>query len=286
MKHSGILPWLYTAPALLLLTIFLVYPALDTVRLSFFGPDSEEYVGLDNYVYASTTDQMLVAFRNNLIWLVLFTLLTVGGGLIIAVLVDRIQYEPVAKAAIFLPQAISFVGAGVIWKFVYDYRPEVGLLNAVLTGIFPSFEPVGWLVDSDISTFALIVTGIWMWTGFAMTILSAAVKGIPDEIIEAARMDRANEWQLFWYITVPMISSTIAVVATTMVINVLKVFDLVYVMTAGRYNTNVIANQMYKELYINRRNGRASAIAVILLLAILPVMLINIRRFQEQEARR
>jgi len=286
MKHSGILPWLYTAPALLLLTIFLVYPALDTVRLSFFGPDSEEYVGLDNYVYASTTDQMLVAFRNNLIWLVLFTFLTVGGGLIIAVLVDRIQYEPVAKAAIFLPQAISFVGAGVIWKFVYDYRPEVGLLNAVLTGIFPSFEPVGWLVDSDISTFALIVTGIWMWTGFAMTILSAAVKGIPDEIIEAARMDRANEWQLFWYITVPMISSTIAVVATTMVINVLKVFDLVYVMTAGRYNTNVIANQMYKELYINRRNGRASAIAVILLLAILPVMLINIRRFQEQEARR
>ncbi len=286
MKKIGFLPWLYTGPALLLLGFFLVYPALDTFRLSFFGARSEEFVGIENYVYAFTTDEMLVAFKNNAIWLVLFTSFTVGGGLVIAVLLDRVRYEPLAKAAIFLPQAISFVGAGVIWKFVYDYRPGVGLLNAILVNFFPDMQPIGWLVNSNIATYALVATGIWMWTGFAMTILSAAVKGVPDEIIESARIDGANEWQIFWRVTIPMISSTIAVVTTTMVINVLKVFDLVYVMTAGRYDTNVIANQMYKELYTNRQNGRASAIAVILLVAIIPMMLVNIRRFQEQEARR
>ncbi|HDQ73783.1 MAG TPA: sugar ABC transporter permease [Chloroflexi bacterium] len=286
MKRLGFLPWLYIGPALLLLGFFLVYPALDTFRLSFFGARSEEFVGIGNYVYAFTTDEMLTAFKNNAIWLVLFTFFTVFGGLVIAVLLDRVRYEALAKAVIFLPQAISFVGAGVIWKFVYDYRPGVGLLNAILVRIFPDMNPIGWLVNSNISTYALIATGIWIWTGFAMTILSAAVKGVPDEIMEAARIDGANEWQIFWRVTIPMISATIAVVATTMVINVLKVFDLVYVMTAGRYDTNVIANQMYKELYINRQNGRASAIAVVLLLAIVPVMLINIQRFQEQEARR
>jgi alpha-glucoside transport system permease protein len=162
----------------------------------------------------------------------------------------------------------------------------VGLLNAIWTGIFPEADPIGWLVNSDIATFALIAVGIWMWTGFAMTVLSAAIKGIPDEIIDSARVDGATGWQIFWRVTIPMISSTIAVVTTTMVINVLKIFDLIYVMTAGRYDTNVIANQMYQELYTNRQNGRASAIAVVLLLAIIPMMLVNIRRFQEQEAMR
>jgi alpha-glucoside transport system permease protein len=286
MQKGGIRPWIYIGPALFVLIFFLIYPSIETFRLSFLGEDSEQFVGLQNYVYAFTSDLMLTSFKNNLIWLVLFTSLTVVSGLIIAVLVDRVRYEPWAKAAIFLPQAISFVGAGVIWKFMYDYRPEVGLLNAVLTTLFPDFEPVGWLVNSDITTFALIAVGIWMWTGFAMVILSAAIKGIPDEIIEAARIDGASEWQIFWRITIPLTSSTLAVVTTTLVIMVLKIFDLVYVMTAGRYDTNVIANQMYKELYINRHNGRASAIAVVLLLAIVPMMLINIRRFQVQEARR
>lgn len=284
MRRVRLLPWLYAGPALLFLAFFLVYPSIETFRLSLFGPDTEKYVGLDNYVYAFTTEEMLIAFKNNAIWLLLFTLFTVVGGLVIAVLVDKVKYEPLAKSIVFLPQAISFVGAGVIWRFVYDFKPEVGLLNTILTAILPSSEPIGWLVNSDIATFALIATGIWMWTGFAMTILSAAVKQVPDEIIDAARVDGASAWQMFWLITVPMISSTIAVMTTTMIINVLKVFDLVYVMTAGRYETNVIANQMYKELYINRQNGRASAIAVVLLAAIVPVMLINIQRFQKQEA--
>jgi alpha-glucoside transport system permease protein len=282
-KNLGITPWLYVAPALAFLTFFLVYPALDTFRLSFYGPNSEEFVGLQNYIYAFTADEMLIAFRNNATWLVLFTIATVFGGLVIAVLADKVSYESVVKSFIFLPQAISFVGAGVIWKFVYDFRPQVGLLNAILTGLFPNMDPVGWLVNSGLATYALIAVGIWMWTGFSMTILSAAIKGIPDEIIDSARVDGATGWQIFWRITIPMISSTIAVVTTTMVINVLKIFDLIYVMTAGRYETNVIANQMYQELYTKRQNGRASAIAVVLLVAIIPMMLVNIRRFQEQE---
>ncbi len=285
-KRGGIRPWLYIGPALLLLVAFLVYPSLDTFRRSLMDARSEEFVGLRNYEFAFTAEEMRISFRNNLTWLVLFTIFTVAGGLVIAVLVDKVKYESLAKALVFLPQAISFVGAGVIWKFIYDYNPNVGLLNAILTTLFPDMDRIGWLVNSDIATYALIATGIWIWTGFAMTILSAAVKGIPDEIIDAARMDGASGWQIFWQVTIPMISSTIAVVATTMVINVLKVFDLVYVMTAGRYRTNVIANQMYKELYTNRQNGRASAISVILLAVIVPVMLVNIRRFQIQEERR
>jgi alpha-glucoside transport system permease protein len=240
-------------------------------------------VGLENYVFAFTTDSMLQAFKNNAIWLAIFILFTVGGGLVIAVLVDKVRYESAAKSAIFLPQAISFVGAGVIWRFVYDYRPEVGLLNAILNQIIVDYDPIGWLVDSDLALYALIAVGVWMWTGYAMVIFSAAIKNIPEEVNDQARVDGANGWQIFWQITVPMISSTIAVVTTTLVITALKVFDLVYVMTAGRYGTNVIALQMYRELYINRQDGRASAIAVVLMLAIVPVMIFNINRFQKQE---
>lgn len=277
-------PWLYLGPALLLLAFFLVYPSLRTIQLSFYDRRSVEFVGLHNYVFAFTDRAMLISFRNNLLWLVLFTTFVVLGGLVSAVLFDRVKYEPVAKAAIFMPQAISFVGAGVIWRFVYDHRPGVGLLNSALAAMFPDMRPIGWLVNSRYATFALIVTGIWMWTGFSMVILSAALKKIPDEITEAAEIDGANEWHIFRHITIPLIASTIAVVTTTMVITVLKVFDLVYVMTAGRYETNVIANQMYFELFITRQNGRASAIAVILLLLIIPVMAVNVRRFQAEEA--
>jgi alpha-glucoside transport system permease protein len=286
MRKGGIRAWLYIGPTLLILAFYLIYPTIATIRLSFYGPNSEAFVGFENYAFAFTSDTMLNAFKNNLIWLILFTSLTVAGGLIIAVLVDKVSYESIAKSVVFLPQAISFVGAGVIWKYVYDYRPEVGLLNAILTSLLPNFDPAGWLVSSDIATYALIVIGIWMWTGFAMVILSAAIKGIPDEIIDAAKVDGASGFQIFWRVTVPMIASTIAVVTTTLIIMVLKIFDLIYVMTGARYDTNVIAYEMYHQLYINRNDGRAAAVAVVLLLAIVPVMIINIRRFQEQEAMR
>ena len=289
MKKGSLMPWLFMAPALLILIAYLVYPTLNTLYLSFFDKRSENFVGLHNYVWALTSKDMLIAFRNNLLWLILFTALTVSLGLILAVILDRIPYESAAKSIIFLPMAISFVSAGVIWKFMYAYRPagaaQIGLLNALWTGLLNA-KPIGWLVNRTTNNFALIAAGVWIWTGFCMVILSAAYKGISRELIEAARVDGANEWQIFWRITLPLMKPTIAVVTTTMVINVLKVFDIVYVMTNGNYNTEVIANRMYKEMFHFHHFGRASSIAVILLLAIIPVMLVNIRRFQEQEAMR
>ncbi len=289
MKKTNMWAWVYIAPALLILIFFLVYPIINTFYLSFLDRSSESFAGLSNYIFVFTKKPMLIAFRNNLLWLIVFTVFTVSLGLIFAVLFDRIRYESVVKSVIFLPMAISFVGAGIIWKFVYTYRPvdtpQIGFLNAVLSN-FPNFEPIGWLVNKLTNNFALIFVGIWIWAGFCMVILSAAYKGIPKELLEAARVDGANELQVFWRIIIPMMKPTIAVVATTMVINVLKVFDIVYVMTNGQFDTEVIANRMYKEMFQFHNFGRASAIAVILLLVIIPVMIINIRRFREQEAMR
>ncbi len=287
-KRRDWTPWLYLAPALVILFVYLVYPIAGTVYYSFFDKRSEHFVGLANYKWSLTSKTMLIALRNNLLWLVFFTVFVVGFGLLLAVLADRVRYESPLKSIIFLPMAISFVGAGVIWKFVYAFRPrgaeQIGLLNAIVTAL--GGQPVGWLVNRSINNFALIVVGIWVWTGFCMVVLSAAYKGIPRELIEAARVDGANEWQIFRRITLPLMMPTIAVVTTTMVINVLKVFDIVYVMTNGDFGTEVLANRMYKEMFNFRNYGRASAIAVVLLLAIIPVMLINIRRFQEEEALR
>lgn len=283
-------PWLWFAPAVLLLLFYLVYPVLNTLYLSFLNADSTSPVGFANYRFAFTDSDMLIAFRNNLYWLVFFTAATVAFGLIIAVLTDRVRYEAVAKALIFLPMAISFVAAGVIWKLMYEFEPagetQTGTINALLTAILPNFEPKAWLFNRPTNNPALIVIGIWMWTGYAMVILSAGLKSIPEELLEAARIDGANEWQIFWGITIPVLQATIAVVATTLIINVLKVFDIVYVMTNGNLDTEVIANRMYKEMFNFRHFGRASAIAVILLLAVIPVMAININRFREQEALR
>jgi alpha-glucoside transport system permease protein len=283
--NKRFLPWIYVGPALLFLAAYLIVPTLQTIYLSFFGPRSANFVGLDNYIFAFTNEVMLTAFRNNLLWLVLVTGVSVSLGLIVAVLVDKVRYEAIAKSIIFLPMAISFVGASIIWKFIYDYQPagqpQIGLLNAIIT-IF-GFEPVGWLVQRSVNNFALIAIMIWLYTGFCMVILSAAVKGIPDDVIEAAKIDGANSWQIFWRITIPMIRSTLLVVSTTMVILVLKVFDIVFVMTGGNQGTEVIASLMIKEMFNYNNFGRGSAIAVVLLILIIPVMITNIRRFQTQE---
>ncbi len=283
--RSHILPWVYTSPAILFLLAYLVLPTLRTIYISFLDRRSVEFVGLENYIFAFTDESMLIAFRNNILWLVLVTGISVGLGLAIAILVDRVGYEAIAKGLIFLPMAISFVGASVIWRFIYAYNPpgaeQIGLLNALVTGL--GFEPVGWLVNKSINNFALITIMIWLQTGFCMVLLSSAVKGIPQDIIEAARMDGANEFQIFWRIIIPTISSTITVVATTVIVLVLKVFDIVFVMTAGNLDTDVIASRMIKEMFNFRHFGRGSAIAVILLLAVIPIMVTNIRRFQQQE---
>jgi alpha-glucoside transport system permease protein len=286
MHTKKITPWLYISPAAFLLFFFLVYPSINTVYISFFNYNSEIFMGIKNYFYCFTNEIMLNSFRNNALWVILFVPLTVSLGLVIAVLADRVKYESIVKSLIFMPMAISFVGAGVIWKFVYAYRPasaaQTGILNAVRS--FFNLDPLPWLIIRPwLNNFCLIMVGVWIWTGFCMVILSASYKGIPRELLEAARVDGATEFKIFWKIILPLMKPTLAVVATTMTINVLKVFDIVYVMTNGNFNTEVVANRMYKEMFIFRNYGRASAIAVILLMLIIPMIIINIQRFREQE---
>jgi ABC-type sugar transport system permease subunit len=477
----------FLGPAVFLLFILMVYPSLETIRLSFMDRQAENYVGFDNYQYALTSSKMQEAFGNNLLWLVVFTIGTVLFGLLIATLTDRVRYEAFAKAVIFLPMAISFVGAGVIWKFVYDLKPpgtplqpgnQIGVLNAVVVSLEPDgnlndalnalqaqgipatrtdveniiietetsaleeavtagdltqervdqllailpnaasdylngklpppdqewqalgqwprvaissintvlaaqpegsgraicnaipyacvyaiedveeaaidsavtanelnqaraddlkdelrnaalayatrgerpsgegwqtvdqwdgvitgvkeinlravnstldtgSQPIDWIRQQGINNFSLIIVAVWIWTGFCMVVLSAALKAIPQELFEAARVDGANEFRIFFSITIPQLMPTLTVVTTTMIVNVLKVFDIVYVMTAGNFGTEVIANRMYQEMYSgNREFGHASAIAVILMLAIIPVMIFNISQFRKQEAQR
>ena len=288
MIHTKkITPWLYIAPSVFLLFFFLVYPSINTLYISFFNYNSEIFMGIKNYLYCFTNEIMLNSFRNNALWVILFVPLAVSLGLIIAVLADRVKYESIVKSIIFMPMAISFVGAGVIWKFVYAYKPasaaQTGILNAFRS--FFQLEPLPWLIIRPwLNNFCLIMVGVWIWTGFCMVILSASYKGIPRELLEAARVDGATEFKIFWKIILPLMKPTLAVVATTMTINVLKVFDIVYVMTNGNFNTEVVANRMYKEMFIFRNYGRASAIAVILLMLIIPMIIINIQRFREQEA--
>jgi alpha-glucoside transport system permease protein len=287
-RRAQVRPWLWLLPALAFLGVFLVYPTIGTIIRSFQDAAGTAFIGIDNYLWFFGNDNSIVALRNNVIWLVLLPVFTVGGGLIVAVLVDRVRYETVAKSVIFVPLAISMVAAGVIWKFMYDYQqpgqPQTGTVNGFLS-IF-GINPVPWItVDTAaINTIALIVVMAWMWTGFAMVILSAALKGIGVELLEAARVDGANEWQVFRRIVFPLLLPTVAVVSTTIIITALKTFDIVYVMTGGQYSTDVISLLQYKEMFSFNDNGRASAIAVILLLAIVPIMASNVNRFRAQEA--
>lgn len=268
-------------PASVLIAFFLLYPTLRTFYLSFFDKRSIEYVGLENYSFLLTSATTRVAIRNNLLWMVVFPLTTISLGLVLAVLADKVAYERVVKSIIFMPMAISFVGAGVVWKFVYAYRAtevaQTGLLNAIVVAL--GGEPVGWLLQRPwLNNLCLVVIGVWIWTGFCMTAFSAAYKNIPVEIVEAARMDGATEWQLFWRITIPMLKATISVMTVTMMVFALKVFDIIYVTTNGLYDTEVMANRMYKEMFLYRSKGRASAIAIFLLVTSMIIMSSNVLR--------
>lgn len=286
-------PWFWLIPALIFLAVFLVYPVVETVRISFMDASSRDLVGLDNYVHVFTRGDTQRALLNNLLWLSLFSVVTAGLGLCIAVLADRVRYEVAVKTLIFVPMAISFVAAGVIWTFMYQFQPDqagftqTGTINAVVVAL--DGDPVPWLVERGVvpvfgvNNPAIIFAGIWMWTGFAMVVLSAALKGIPGEILEAARVDGPGDWQIFWRIIVPMIWPTIVVVAITLMINALKVFDLVFIMTGRRFSTDVIATRMWREMFISLHFGRAGALAVLLLIAIIPIMAFNIRRFRQEE---
>ena len=289
--REGVRPWVFVGPALVILSVFLIYPVINTILLSLRDSQGNEFVGLQNYAFVFTDDSMLRAIRNTAGWVILVPLAAVSIGLAFATLADRLRRgEAVAKSLIFLPMAISFVGASVTWRLIYSFRPEgfgsnIGLLN----GIMQAFggEPVSWLDVQPWNNLLLMVIMVWMQTGFAMVVLSAAIKSIPDEIIEAARIDGASEMQVFRRITVPMILPTIAVVTTYMVINALKVFDIVFVLgNAETQGTEVIAERMIRWFFILNHDGRGAAIAVVLFVAIVPIMIWNVRRFREQEATR
>jgi alpha-glucoside transport system permease protein len=283
-RRAAIRPWLWLLPAFAFLTLYLIYPMVQTAVLSVMDRRSQNFVGFDNYLGLFGDDGFWQTVLNTLMWIVLFTGVVIVIGLIIAVLTDRVRYETGVKALIFIPMAISFVAAGVIWGFMYDFDPDIGTLNAAITAV--GIEEQSWLTEWPLNTVMLIVVGIWMWVGFAMVILSAGLKGISTELLEAARIDGANELQVFTRIILPLLAPTIAVVGTTIVITALKTFDIVFVMTSGNFGTEVIASLFYRARFINGDAGSAAAVAVILLLAIIPVMLINIRRFQQQEAMR
>jgi alpha-glucoside transport system permease protein len=286
-RQGSVRPWFWIAPAVVFLVVFLIYPTLNTLVLSFLDASSKNFVGLANYIWFFQDKGTLESLRNSVLWVIFMTAGVVGLGLLIAVLVDRVRYEPIAKSVIFVPLAISFVAAGVIWQFMYQYqdpsRPQTGTLNALIGLV--GLGPTRFTQEQPINNFALIFIGIWMWTGFAMVILSAGLKGISIELLEAARVDGANEWQVFRGIVLPLLMPTIFVVGTTIVITALKSFDIVFTVTNGNFGTDVIAREMWQQMFTPPGNfGRASAVAIVLLLAIIPFMALNIRRFREQEA--
>ena len=283
-------PYVFVGPALVLLLVFLVYPVFNTIFISLRSSNSNEFVGLDNYRFVFTDTGMLRSIRNTAGWLLLVPIVAVSTGLAFATMADRlIRGEAVAKSLIFLPLAISFAGASITWQLIYSYRPQgfgsnIGLLNGIMLGL--GQEPARWLELQPWNNLFLMVIMVWMQTGFAMVVLSAAIKSIPDEIIEAARIDGASELQVFWRIIVPTIVPTVVVVTTYMIINSMKVFDIVFVQPANAEanGTVVMAERMIRWFFQLNHNGRGAAVAVILFLAVIPVMIWNMRRFREEEA--
>ncbi|MCJ8520826.1 alpha-glucoside transport system permease protein [Pseudorhizobium tarimense] len=280
-RRAVVRPWLFLGPALLLLGVYLVYPVIATFILSFYDRTGSVFVGLSNYRWALQDAGFRQSIFNNFLWLLVVPAACTFLGLVIAVLTDRIWWGSIAKSLVFMPMAISFVGASVIWKFIYEYRgageTQIGLLNAIVT--FFGGDPEVWIAMPFWNNFFLMVILIWIQTGFAMVILSAALRGIPEETIEAAVIDGANGWQIFWKIMVPQIWGTIAVVWTTITILVLKVFDIVLTMTNGQWDTMVLANLMFDWMFRGGGDsGRSAVIALVIMAAVTPIMIWNIRQ--------
>jgi alpha-glucoside transport system permease protein len=290
-------PWIWVGPAIIMVAAFLFIPAIATFIQS-FEDNHGNFVGLQNYA-----DQLggfpgggaWIAIRNSIVvWLIVYMILVLTFGLTMAVLFDRVRYETIVKSLIFMPMAISSVASGVIWKFMYWYQPpgetQTGTLNAVVT--FFHHDPVAWTQDTwpngiaILNNLALIAVATWGLTGFSMVILSAALKGIPGELLEAARVDGAGEITIFRRVIFPLMMPTVVVVATTLVIFAIKVFDVPYVMTNGNFNTDVLALRMYNLLYLSHNNAAAAAVAIVLLIAVIPVLVFNLRQFRAVEARR
>ena len=279
----------FVAPAILLLLVGLIYPALRTAYQSVFDANSANFVGLANYARIFSQPDLLLVLRNTFLWVVLTPVLATAIGLVYAVLVDRTRFEALAKALIFLPMAISFVGASIIWKFVYEYRPnqqniqQVGLVNQFL--VWLGFEPVNLILQQPWNNLLLIVVMIWIEAGFAMTLLSAAIKAIPNDMIEAARLDGAGGFRLFFSIILPSIRPAVVVVVTAISIAVLKVFDIVRTMTGGQFGTSVVANEFYSQSFRLSDLGIGSSLAMILFLLVVPIVIYNVRQMRKVDAR-
>ncbi|WP_435207235.1 carbohydrate ABC transporter permease [Micromonospora sp. bgisy143] len=282
-QREGLFALFFLLPTLLLLTIGLVVPAIRTMLLSLMNGSSTEWVGLRNYGWMFSDSSMVRVLINTLVWVLLVPLVATAFGLIYAVLVDKARFEAIAKSLIFLPMAISFVGASIIWKFVYAYRgdgDQIGLLNQIVVSL--GGEPKQWLLESPLNTLLLIVIMVWIQAGFAMVVLSAAIKAIPGDIVEAARLDGVSPWQMFWQITMPSIRPALIVVVVTLTIATLKVFDIVRTSTNGNYDTSVIASEMYNQAFRYGQNGQGSALAVFLFILVIPVVIYQIRNLRRQ----
>jgi alpha-glucoside transport system permease protein len=285
-------PYVYILPAFAAISLYLIYPAVQTIVYSFANFDSTKFVGFKNYTALFKSHGFQQTLFNTLLWIVVAPIAAVLLGLGIAVLVDRLRAtgEKTAKTIIFLPMAISAVGAATVWRFVYaanpPSQPQIGIQNAIVTKL--GFDPVPWLEKSTvhINTFLLIVMFLWSQVGFSMVLLSAAIKAVPGDTLEAARIDGANERQIFRRVVVPQIMVTVITVYVTVAIGVMKLFDIVYVMTNGNFNTNVLATEFFNQLTTNANAGAAAAIVVILMLAVIPIMVYQVRQFRALETSR
>ena len=277
-KTRYIAATVFVAPAVMLVSAGLVIPAIQTIIYSFKDPDSINFIGLDNYKWMVNDPYVATIFRNTLLWLLVAPLFTTALGLLLAVMLNRMKRESIPKSLLFMPMAISFVGASVIWKFIYDFRSDdvqIGLLNAIWTTF--GGEPVNWMLSKPLNTFLLIVILVWTQMGFAMAILSAAIKAVPIDIVEAAELDGAYGVKLFRQITFPMVKTTIVVVLATQLVGALKLFDIVETMTGGNFGTNVLSNEMFARTFVQYDQGKGSALAVVLFLSVVPVVVFNIR---------
>jgi alpha-glucoside transport system permease protein len=279
----------FLGPTLALIAIGLLYPAIVTVWQSLHGSATfnPPFVGLDNYKDLFTNSQQVKVLRNTLLWVLLTPTLSTGIGLLYAVLVDRVKFEKFAKAMLFLPMAISMVGASIIWKFVYNYKSgestQIGLLNQIL--VWLHLDTYNFLLEDPWNTIFLIIILIWIQAGFAMTLLSASIKAIPEDMLEAARLDGVGAWQMFRHITVPSIRPTLIVVLTTITIATLKVFDIVQTATGGNFNTSVLAYEFYRQNFVAGNQGLATTIAVVIFLLVTPIVIYNVRQMRKLEAR-
>jgi len=277
---------IFLGPAAVLVTIGLVIPAIQTTYYSFYNSDGNKFVGGKNYSWIFTTPDNWVFLRNTALWIVITPILSTILGLTLALLMDRMKRESLPKSLIFMPMAISFVGASIIWGLVYEYRDpaetQVGLLSAVVSAF--GIEPPNWLLWQPWNNFLLMVIMIWIQTGFAMVVLSAAIKAIPTDVTEAAMLDGATGWNLFRKVTVPMIRGTLVVVLTTIAIGVLKVFDIVRTMTNGNFGTQVLANEMYAQAFVQFDKGRGSALAVVLFVAVIPLIVYNVVQLRKEQS--